>query len=82
MKVAHINVTCGKGSTGVIVVEISERLKEKGHQSFIAYGLDKSDYPNSFKIGSKLEAKLHALFNTRIMGEEGTGSIRATKKLV
>lgn len=82
MKVAHINVTCGKGSTGVIVVEISECLKEKGHQSFIAYGLDKSDYPNSFKIGSKLEAKLHALFNTRIMGEEGTGSIRATKKLV
>ena len=60
MKVAHINVTCGKGSTGVIVVEISERLKEKGHQSFIAYGLDKSDYPNSFKIGSKLEAKLHS----------------------
>lgn len=82
MKVAHINVTCGKGSTGVIVVEISELLKKKGYESYIAYGLGQSDYPNSYRIGSDLENKLHALINTRILGEEGSGSVHATKKLI
>ena len=82
MKVVHINVACGKGSTGVIVVEISELLKKKGYESYIAYGLGQSDYPNSYKIGSHLESKLHALINTRILGEEGSGSVCATKKLV
>ena len=82
MKIVHINVTCGKGSTGVIVEEISDLLRKQGHEVYIAYGQGHSDYPNSYRIGSDLENKLHSLINTRILGEEGTGSICATKRLV
>ena len=82
MKVVHINVTCGSGSTGVIVTEISDMLRQKGHESYVAYGLGHSDYPNSYRIGSEFENKWHALFNTRILGEEGTGSVCATKRLI
>lgn len=82
MKVVQINVTCGFGSTGVIVTEISDMLRQKGHEPYVAYGLGHSDYPNSYRIGSEIENKWHALFNTRILGEEGTGSVCATKRLI
>ncbi|MBQ9558573.1 MAG: glycosyltransferase [Bacteroidaceae bacterium] len=82
MKVVQINVTCGNGSTGVIATEIADLLKHNGHESYIAYGQGESDYPNTFKISSTWERKLHALINTRIWGEEGTGSICATHKLL
>ena len=82
MKILQVNVTCGHGSTGVIAVEIAELLKSNGHEAYIAYGQGNSDYPNSYKIGSNLENKIHGLLNTRILGEEGTGSIYGTKKLI
>ena len=82
MKVVHINVACGTGSTGVMVVEIAEQLKKKGPEAYIAYGQGHSDYPNSYRIGSDFENKCHALINTRIWGEEGTGSFFATKRLI
>lgn len=82
MKIVQINATCGSGSTGVMVVEIAELLKKNGHEAYIAYGQGQSDYPNSYRIGSNFENKMHALLNTRILGEEGTGSVCATKRLV
>lgn len=78
MKVVQINVTCGQGSTGVIAVEIAELLKQNGHESFIAYGQGKSSYPGSYRIGCDIDNKIHALVNTRIWGEEGSGSIIST----
>lgn len=82
MKVLQINITCGKGSTGVIAVEIAELLQKKGYESIIAYGHQTNGFQPSYKIGSDIENKIHALWNTRILGEEGTGTIEGTKKFI
>ncbi len=82
MKVLQINVTCGQGSTGVIAVEIAELLSKKGHHSYIAYGQGTTSYPYSYKIGTVIENKLHAFFNTRVLGEEGTGTYYGTMKFI
>lgn len=82
MKVAQINVLCDHGSTGVIVVEIADLLRKLGHESFIAYGQDSTTYPNSFRIGTPLENRVHALLYSRILGMEGSGTKCGTKKLV
>lgn len=82
MIVVQINVTCGKGSTGVIAVEIAELLLKSGHQSYIAYGQGESNYDNSYRIGTPIENKFHALWYTRILGEEGAGSKIGTRKFL
>lgn len=82
MKVVQINVTCGQGSTGVIAIEIAELLKSNGHKAYIAYGQGKSYYPDSYRIGCDMGNKLHALVNTRILGEEGSGSVFSTKSFL
>ena len=82
MKIIQINSVCGHGSTGVIAVEIAQLLKRKGHECYIAYGQGSTDYPNSFKIGSTIENKLHALIFTRILGLQGYGNILGTRRLI
>lgn len=82
MKVVEINVTCGHGSTGVIAVEIAELLKQRGHEAYIAYGQGTADFPNSFRIGTPRENKIHGLWNTRLLGEEGTGTKKGTRLLL
>ena len=79
MKVLIINVNCGHGSTGVMAVEIAEMLERMNHQIFIAYGQGSTDFKKSFRIGTPLENKIHGLWNTRILGEEGTGRYCGTK---
>ena len=79
MKIVQINATCGHGSTGVIAVEIADILKKRGHEAYIAYGQGTADYPDSFRIGTARENKIHALWNTRVLGEEGTGTKKGTK---
>lgn len=82
MKIVEINSVCGTGSTGVIAVEIAEFLRKRGHECYIAYGHGHSDYPYSFKFGSKIETKFHAMYNTRILGLESYGSPHGTNKLI
>lgn len=82
MKVLQINVTCGKGSTGVIAVEIADLLRSQGHESCVAYGSVSSDYPYKYRIGSDNENRFHAFWNTRILGEEGTGTKEGTRKFI
>lgn len=82
MKIVQINVTCGHGSTGVIAVEIAELLESKGHDAYIAFGQGDTTFNKSYRIGSKFENKLHGLINTRIYGEEGTGSYFGTRKFI
>lgn len=82
MKVLEINVTCGHGSTGVIAVEIAEVLRAQGHTCYIAYGQGTTTYDMSYKVGSNLENKAHGLINTRLLGEEGTGTICGTRKFI
>ena len=82
MKVLQINVTCGKGSTGVIATEIAQRLEAKGHEAYIAYGQGTTNYSKSFRIGTDLENKIHGLWNTRILGKEGFGTTCGTRKFI
>ena len=82
MIVVQINATCGSGSTGVIAVEIADLLEQNGHKAYIAFGQGSTNYPNAYKIGSNAEKKIHALINTRIWGEEGSGSVYSTYKFV
>lgn len=82
MKILQINVTCGKGSTGIIATEIAQRLEAKGHGAYIAYGQGTTDYPKSYKIGTNLENKIHGLWNTRILGKEGFGTTCGTRKFI
>lgn len=82
MKILQINVTCGQGSTGVMAIEIAELLKQRGHEAYIAYGQGHSNYENSYRIGSDRENKFHGLWNTRILGEEGSGTKRGTREFL
>ena len=82
MRVLQINVTCGQGSTGVIAVEIAQQLELNGHETYIAYGHGNTSYPKSYKIGGELENKIHALWNTRILGKEGYGTVLGTIKFL
>lgn len=82
MKILQVNATCGRGSTGVIAVEIAQRLEARGHDSYIAYGQGTTDFPKSFKIGGNLENKIHGLWNARIIGKEGFGTTCGTRKFL
>lgn len=82
MKVLQVNATCGKGSTGVIAIEIAQRLEARGHDSYIAYGQGTTDYPKSFKIGTNLENRIHGLWHARILGKEGFGTTCGTRNFI
>lgn len=79
MKVLQINVVCGTGSTGKIVVDLYKVLKKEGHDCKIAYGRrDVSNSIDSIKIGNKFDNYVHGL-KTRLFDMHGFGSINATK---
>lgn len=82
MIVLEINATCGHGSTGVIAVEIAEMLKSLGHTCYIAYGQGTTTYERAYKVGANIENKFHGFLNTRILGEEGTGTTLGTRKFI
>ena len=84
MRVLLINVVCGIRSTGRICTDIAELLEEKGHECKIAYG--REEVPEQYKkyavkIGTELDAKLHAL-GSRIFDNTGFYSKRATEKFI
>lgn len=80
MKVLQINAVSGIRSTGRITVEITEYLNNNGHKGYIAYS-DGIPYEKGYKIGSKIEIKLHGLFS-RIFGTQAYFSRYETKKLL
>ncbi len=81
MKVLQINAVYGHGSTGVIVKDIFELCKKSDIECYIA-----SPDPqvllceNGYKIGNKLDQKLHALFS-RIAGKQAYYSTIPTRNL-
>lgn len=80
MKIVQINSFCGKGSTGKICVGISKVLCSKGIENYILYASGDSDYPYGIKCTEPLP-KLQAL-RSRILGNYGFNSSRATKRLI
>jgi len=81
MKVVQINSVCGIGSTGRIVVEISRMLTQNHIENYILYGVSKSEYPLSIKVGTGLNVRMHQL-DTRLLGWHGYASHRATEDLI
>ncbi|MHA6533613.1 glycosyltransferase [Paenibacillus sp. BAC0078] len=80
MKVLQINAVSVIKSTGRICSEISDYLNDTNEEGYIgySYGLP---YKNSFKVGTSLEIKMHALYS-RFFGLQAYYSKKGTKKLL
>ncbi len=81
MKVLQINAKYGYSSTGLIVKDIGDMLVEKGEEAFYAYQFCNNAPENGYRVGNKLDWKLHALF-CRLSGKQAYYSKSATKKLI
>lgn len=81
MKVLQINSICGGGSTGKIMVQISDYLNTCGIENYIAYGLGKTNRKNAFRIGNMIDAHLHS-FISRKFCMQGCASHFTTWRLV
>ncbi len=80
MKVLQINAVSVISSTGRICSELSDYLNNNGHEGYIAYSTG-FPYSSEFRIGSKLDTKLHGLLS-RIFGTQAYFSKGATRKLL
>ena len=81
MKIVQINSTCGAGSTGKICVSVSDLLSREGIENYVLYTLENSSHPKAIKYSTDLYAKSQAL-RSRILGNNGFNSKRATAKLI
>ncbi len=81
MKVVQINATCGKGSTGNIVLNVSKLLTEAGTENYVLYSFGKSPYSLAKKYAKDYELKWQALFS-RVFGMYGFNSKVITKRLL
>ena len=81
MKVLQINAVYGFASTGIIVKDIENFLVNNGHTSYVAYQTAVNPPENSYKIGNKLDWKVHALYS-RFFGKQAYASCFATKGLI
>lgn len=81
MKVVQINTTCGLGSTGKICLAVSKILSERNIENYILYSSGESTYPMGIKYSSAGYVKLQTL-RSRLLGNYGFNSVRATKKLI
>lgn len=82
MKIFQINTTSNWGSTGRIAEEIGLLIKEKGNESYIAFGrYSNPSQSEVYHIGNKQNFYCHAL-QTRIFDNHGLVSKNATKKLI
>ena len=82
MKILQINTTCGVGSTGKICTGISDLLTQKGIENRILYSLKTSGHPAGIQcVQNGLYVKWQAL-KSRVFGNYGFHSRRATKKLI
>ncbi len=82
MKVLLIDVNCKKSSTGKIVYDLYQRLKDNGHEVAICYGRgDIVEGDNIFKFGIDLETNIHAGL-ARLIGLNGYFSPISTNRLI
>ncbi|MBE7027139.1 MAG: glycosyltransferase [Ruminococcaceae bacterium] len=82
MKILQINCVYNSGSTGKIVYDISNTLKQKGFDSVVCYGRGKKvSEPNVYKVSTEFEAKIHSLL-ARLFGVQFGFSPIATAKTI
>lgn len=81
-KIVQINMSYGSGSTGKIVKAIHRLLDEEGIENRVYCSAYKPvDEANVYTIGSKTDIRKHQILS-RIFGDQGWHSKRATEKLV
>ncbi len=81
MKIAQINATCGKGSTGKICMAISKLLQSRGIENTILYSLGESEYPLGIQCSNVAYIRRQAL-KARVFGTWGFHSKKATEKII
>ena len=82
MRVLQINAVYGHGSTGSMVKNLHEYLKENNIESYVACSQGCSESkPDEFVIGTANDVRIHSLMS-RISGLQGYYSNKATKKLL
>lgn len=82
MRVMIINSVVDYGSTGKIVRDIANELKLYGHEVLIAYGRHEIvDAKDTLYFGNCFSSGYH-LMMTRLFGNHGLHSKKATKKLI
>lgn len=81
MKILEINTVCGKGSTGKIAVDMAEHAQKFGYEVCIAYGRDKTSYPNTYRVGTSKDINIHVALS-RVTDRQGCYSRQATIKLL
>ena len=84
MKILQINAVYGVGSTGKIVRDISDKLIELGHESYVMWATgcrlrEEKQEAKLVRIGNIIDHKLHALLR-RIDGGQGLHSKLATER--
>ena len=65
MKILQINATYGRGSTGRNVQEQHEYYLSQGVDSYVAYAIRGEKTEKTFRIGTTLDHKFHALQDDR-----------------
>ncbi|MDD6479313.1 MAG: glycosyltransferase [Oscillospiraceae bacterium] len=81
-KVLQVNCVWKNGSTGKIMYDISEGIKENDMQSVVCYGRGQRPQENyAYKVSSEFGAKIHSLL-ARLFGVQFGHSFFATKKLI
>ncbi len=81
MKILQINSVCGSGSTGRLVAQTAQLVRENGGESYVAYGGGSCKEPNSYCINSGFQQKI-SILQTRFLGKHGFYNKKSTKKLV
>lgn len=82
MKVLQVNCVYKKGSTGKIVYDLHEGLKERGVESIVCYGRgEKIDQENVHKTATEFLSKFNNL-KSRFTGLQYNGSFFGTQKLL
>ena len=82
MKILQVNCVYKRGSTGKIVYDIHNVLKELGIESIVCYGRgQKEDESNVYKTSSEFIAKFNNI-KSRFTGMQYSGSYLSTRKLI
>ncbi len=81
-RILLIDVNCKYSSTGKIVYELFDKIKQGGRSAAVCYGRgEKIKEQGIYKFGIDLETKVHALL-ARITGLNGCFSIFSTCRLI
>lgn len=81
MKTIQINAVYGEKSTGLIVKDIQENLRQNCIEAYVAYQKASGTVTNGMKVGNILDWKVHAAY-TRLTGKQGYASRIQTRRFL